>query len=552
MFLYRCASCGSDRVQLREANEGFSYGKAALGTVAFGTVGAVAGLAGKKTTKYYCPNCGQTLDYPLNALQAVHIDEELMQRTNPSHIGVLRALKKTYPGIDWEDPTSNSEVGGSQIVKGRPEINPNATTEALLERIAGFIEDREWDNAAYYCEYLLDKEPSNPELYKYKLLIEHQSSDIYELGMDLEMNHSSLEGSSYNKFLKYGGQDAEKWIQEVESVEKEFLLRRIEARKNAKYDELVSKVNAQQSIYELEETLTELQKLDSYKDSVHYIQECQSLITDKKEREEATAKEREEAQRNGEYNRALSIIESKYSKIDELKNARETLVKLKTWRNVENEIEKCDVCIHEKKKGIERTRKRNIIFALVGLILLSMYFVWLYTTKDARHQAHYEKGIELMANGEYEDAAQEFRVADQDTYADYCQALNALPSIAFGDEIGTIYYTIVRYNYLDNIEQLRESYIIFKKLDDMHGTWSGWGYNINVCDSSEFFESSTGNVTRKYKVYVYKIPYDEFSLREVMEGSNSTTKSGTISINKNGDLYWSESNSAYSRDNIAE
>lgn len=44
-----------------ESNDGFSYKKAALGTIVFGAVGAVAGINGKKTVTYKCDRCGHTI-----------------------------------------------------------------------------------------------------------------------------------------------------------------------------------------------------------------------------------------------------------------------------------------------------------------------------------------------------------------------------------------------------------------------------------------------------------------------------------------------------------
>lgn len=48
MSLYRCAACGSPNVAKVEKNDGFSYGKALVGTAVFGTIGAVAGINGKR------------------------------------------------------------------------------------------------------------------------------------------------------------------------------------------------------------------------------------------------------------------------------------------------------------------------------------------------------------------------------------------------------------------------------------------------------------------------------------------------------------------------
>ena len=422
MFLYRCASCGSDRVQLRDVNEGFSYGKAAMGTLVFGTAGAVAGLAGKKTTKYYCPQCGQTLDYPLGSTEAFHIDEALMNRANPSYEGVLRALKVTYPGIDWKDPSaSDAGQGGAVIVKARPEINPNATTEALLERISGFVEDKDWENAAYYCEYLLDKEPSNAEVYKYKLLTEHKASDIYELGYILDVNSETLSGSSYNKFMKYGGEDAKNWEEEVNTIEREYRVRRLEARKREKYDKLVSAMDAHEysSMDELLVTSAGFDELGDYEDSIKRSKECMELY-ERLKRELEDDKKREN----------IAAEEEKLKKADNEQtaaSARDQLI----WLTEEKEkYEKLyEERINELGKMRKKSRKNLVIFFAVAIVVLSAILFVRYGVPIIQNKSHYSNGIELMEKGNYEDAYNELHIAS--ATIDVTQQMNELYKKSF-------------------------------------------------------------------------------------------------------------------------
>lgn len=90
--LYRCAACGSPRVVATTQKEGFSYVKGAVGTAVFGAAGAVAGLDGKKTQVFKCPDCGLELDHPMSQEIAMLIDmgvtnlrarENLMFRGEP-------------------------------------------------------------------------------------------------------------------------------------------------------------------------------------------------------------------------------------------------------------------------------------------------------------------------------------------------------------------------------------------------------------------------------------------------------------------------------------
>ena len=47
--------------KVSEVNDRFSYKKAAVGTLVFGAVGAVAGINGKKTVTYQCDKCGHSI-----------------------------------------------------------------------------------------------------------------------------------------------------------------------------------------------------------------------------------------------------------------------------------------------------------------------------------------------------------------------------------------------------------------------------------------------------------------------------------------------------------
>lgn len=65
MALYRCASCGSPNVVTDTQKEGYDYVKGAIGTAVLGAGGAVAGVNGKKSTVFKCPDCGLTLNYSM-------------------------------------------------------------------------------------------------------------------------------------------------------------------------------------------------------------------------------------------------------------------------------------------------------------------------------------------------------------------------------------------------------------------------------------------------------------------------------------------------------
>ena len=415
MFLYRCASCGSDRVQLRSVNEGFSYGKAAAGVFLFGTVGAVAGMAGKETTKYFCPRCGQTLDYPMSATTAMNIDMALMKRYDPSNESTLKMYKRMYPGIDWDYPREEgTNANVVQVVKERAPINPNATTESLLQRIEDFIEDGDWDNADYYCGFLLDKEPSNPEVYKKKILIENQTTDIYELGFKLDAETRSLEGSSYNKLIKYGGEDGQKWAEEIEDIKSEFLMRRIKARKEEEYNKLVEKVNLNSSIDELKKTADELKKLIPFQESEKYYNECLSLITQIEEETRRRYEEEQKAkaaqEKEQEYQTWIGIVDAPKSKVDDLNRAIAGLEAMGDYKERSAYIQKALGAVSEAENATKRRKEIlkttvRVCGCIAFLLVVGVFVVKLVISPAIR----YHQASNMMNNQKYESAYIEFQ-----------------------------------------------------------------------------------------------------------------------------------------------
>ena len=99
MSLYRCAVCGSARVVEDTENNGFSYGKAAVGYAVFGVVGTVAGINGKKNGVYKCADCGHTMMKPMDDATKEIIDACVMFPEERDKHNWNR-LKSRYPNIE--------------------------------------------------------------------------------------------------------------------------------------------------------------------------------------------------------------------------------------------------------------------------------------------------------------------------------------------------------------------------------------------------------------------------------------------------------------------
>lgn len=106
MAQYRCAVCGSPNIVTDTKNEGYDYLKGAVGTVVFGTVGAVAGINGKQKAVYKCCDCGMELTYTMpqelkNAIDLGLVSEEARSNLYIGNTKIFwRVLKDKYKNIE--------------------------------------------------------------------------------------------------------------------------------------------------------------------------------------------------------------------------------------------------------------------------------------------------------------------------------------------------------------------------------------------------------------------------------------------------------------------
>ena len=87
------------------------------------------------------------------------------------------------------------------------QIEETEDVAPLLKRVQMFLEERQWEKAAEYCERILDLEPENWQAYLYKVLIQEEVSDQERLvrkAIDLS------DSKDFSKALMYAtGEDKE-------------------------------------------------------------------------------------------------------------------------------------------------------------------------------------------------------------------------------------------------------------------------------------------------------------------------------------------------------
>ena len=85
----RCKYCGSNMIHPETQHKTFSAGKAVAGAVAFGVVGAAAGLIGKDQKGYKCGACGAFMDTPMgfrNGVRHQQCRQGRRERQRPHYV----------------------------------------------------------------------------------------------------------------------------------------------------------------------------------------------------------------------------------------------------------------------------------------------------------------------------------------------------------------------------------------------------------------------------------------------------------------------------------
>ena len=108
-----CAACGNPRVIIENDKDGYSFKKGLVGTALMGPMGAVAGVAGKEVTVYYCPKCGARLHNCMPEYEVSYILDLLKDaKTSSASKVALYREKDKYPNMLW--PEELDRVLGEQ------------------------------------------------------------------------------------------------------------------------------------------------------------------------------------------------------------------------------------------------------------------------------------------------------------------------------------------------------------------------------------------------------------------------------------------------------
>lgn len=110
---------------------------------------------------------------------------------------VVEEAVNNYITNNITNNTINNNIGDGAIVNV---IEQSKSVPALLERVAQFLEDKDWNTAVKYCDDILDIDPKNAQAYLCKLMAEFHAPKKADLA-----KHRNLGSSvNYQRILKYG------------------------------------------------------------------------------------------------------------------------------------------------------------------------------------------------------------------------------------------------------------------------------------------------------------------------------------------------------------
>ena len=167
----RCKYCGSTGIHFAEEQKGFSVGKAVAGTIAFGSAGAVAGLAGKNVRGYRCGACGGFMPSPMDATTERFVNDAVFKAKEGKDYSQYSYYRQQYPNIEYVPQPSD---------ENKKTVSRFRETEASVLRSAKSVvqQNTEKEKLRYSYTYW---EPECPVCFRTVILKSGPDGDSFSL-----------------------------------------------------------------------------------------------------------------------------------------------------------------------------------------------------------------------------------------------------------------------------------------------------------------------------------------------------------------------------------
>lgn len=333
-----CPLCGSKRewIFIGEKKEGLSAGKAIVGGVLFGGIGALAGAAsGNSGFSYHCRKCGFSETYKIR---------NDFVYNNPVE-------------IEQKDPDSENAVNNQNVViKNTPVILVNGDNiKAILARIDLLLEDKEWEKAYDYCEQVLNYDPYNAEVYIKRILVSLKLSKE----SDLKIQKNVLEQNpDYKKAIRFSDDETRIRLQEYNDIIK----KNIEDENNESLYKEALFLLAKSDIDDHKKAEEIFIGLGNYKDSPECLERCKKnrLLLEEEQKEKL-------------YEKANDLLNKE--NLSEYKSAEEIFRGLGDYKESVEYLEECRRKIDDIERNEEVLRRKKKKRILIFLIAISSFVI---------------------------------------------------------------------------------------------------------------------------------------------------------------------------------
>lgn len=247
---------------------------------------------------------------------------------------LIRGIKKILQA-DAPKATAKETV----VVNGAVNIAP------LLRRAFMFLEDGNWDEAAEYCEKVLDQDPENAQAYLGKLMAELHVRRKEQLA---DCRRAFDANDNYRKTVRFAD---EKLKTEMLGFIEHINTRNENERLAAQYESIVQAMNMATTEDDYKAVAERFAEMGTYSEAARLSKEC----LEKAEAARVEALERAEtARKNSIYTNACQLKAK--NTIRDLEQAIARFREIPGWKDSQEQIYACEKRIAEIKADQERCR----------------------------------------------------------------------------------------------------------------------------------------------------------------------------------------------------
>ena len=356
-------------------------------------------------------------------------------------IGYNEALPVTFLGFLTQELSFTWRQSDEQTVPSGQRTFERVTVTAenyksILDRIDLFLEDKEWERAASYCEAALDYAAKDPEIYVRYLLAVLKTSHVNELS---NCSESFEDNENYKKAVRFGN---EQLVTELNGYITKIKDRNRNAVLTSSYIKAVTALRNAREEDDYRKAAELFIPVSGFRDADSLKREC--------------LEKAENCRKDRIYNEAVLKMSS--DSVSDIKTAIRQFESIKGWRYSAENIDACYELLEEIKAREETERekkevtkkKRKKIFAIVTSTIVVCTALVLIMTTVIIPQKKYSKAMELLKSGDYETAysllkeighndeivsSKYERAVDLTEAGDYETAYSLLREIGYSDEI---------------------------------------------------------------------------------------------------------------------